>query len=53
MTYEVYAEADDMTFIMEDKDGTVEVKGFYFGSPDAEATKKYYGSLKAEFEMED
>ena len=50
----VYAQSDDLTFIMEDTywDGEIvsmEVKGFYFGKPDEEATKKFYEDYKAEF----
>ena len=51
--YTVYAESDDMTFIMEksktnDDELVVEVKGFYYGEPNDQATKEYYGNLKAE-----
>ena len=52
---ECYAPADDMTFIrrdVEDRNGnlvSMEVVGFYCGEPDAEATKTYMGSLKAEY----
>lgn len=48
--YEIYAEHDDITFIMEDCNISLEVKGFYFGKPNKEATKQFYGSLKAEFD---
>ena len=52
--YTTYAEDTDITFIMEDiwKDDeliSTEVKGFYYGRPDEEATKEFYGKLKAEF----
>lgn len=52
-----YSESGDMTFIMEYKtiDGepsTLSVVGFYFGEPDAEATKRYVGSLTAHFELD-
>ncbi len=30
-----------------------EVKGFYHGSPDEASTKKYYGKLKAEYEVQE
>lgn len=30
-----------------------EVKGFYHGSPDGASTKKYYGKLKAEYEVQE
>ena len=47
MIYTVYAEKDDMTFIMEETENTITVRGFYFGEPDDEATKKYIGGLIA------
>lgn len=50
MIYTVYAKEDDMTFIMEDTDSTITVKGFYFGEPDDEATKQYIGKLTAHIE---
>ena len=48
---EHYAETADITFIVEDtyKDGEIistEVKGFYYGEPDEENTKEFYGKLK-------
>ena len=52
MIYTVYAEHDDMTFIMKEEDNTLEVTGFYFGPPDAAATEKFNGELKAHFEPE-
>ena len=50
--YTVYSEEGDMTFIMEDVlDGenpiATECKGFYYGEPDAELTREYYGHLSA------
>lgn len=49
----VYAEQDDMTFIMEvTTDGTMtweEVVGWYYGEPDDEATMKFVGCLCAEY----
>lgn len=53
--YTCQARNDDITFIMEDtyKDGEIvstEVKGFYYGEPDEEATKQFYGDLKATFD---
>lgn len=53
--YTVHGENDDLTFIMEDtyiddKCYSTECVGFYFGAPDEELTKQYYGKLKAEFE---
>ncbi len=54
MIYTVYAEKDDMTFIMEEKPledkRLLSVIGFYFGKPDDEATKQYTNSLTAELE---
>lgn len=52
--YEAYSESNDITFIMEDTFNgedlmSTECKGFYFGEPDSDATKKFYGKLKAEF----
>ena len=47
MIYTVYAEKDDMTFIMEETENKIAVRGFYFGEPDDEATEKYYGGLTA------
>lgn len=52
--YTVYSEEGDMTFIMEDvwegeEPVSTECKGFYFGAPDENLTKTYYGKLKAEF----
>lgn len=52
--YTTYAPDTDITFIMEDVwNGeelvSMEVKGFYFGEPDEDGTKEFYGGLKAEF----
>lgn len=53
MIYTVYAEKDDITFIMEqteDKmrcDAKIEVIGFYFGEPNKESTKKFAGKSQA------
>lgn len=52
--YTVYSIESDMTFIMEDvkinnEVVSTEVKGFYFDKEDQQATKDYYGSLKANF----
>lgn len=49
LIYTVYAEKDDITFIMKESDHNIEVVGFYFGEPDEEATKEYQGKLKADF----
>ena len=50
-----YSPSYDITFIMEEtyKDGEIissEVKGFYYGEPDEEATKEFNGKLKATYE---
>ena len=54
MIQTIYAEKDDMAFIMEDKtDGkkrTLSVIVFYFGEPDESATEEYLHSLTAEFD---
>ena len=50
MIYTVYAQNDDMTFIMKQTDNSLECVGWYFGKPDEEATKQYVGNLVAEFE---
>ena len=52
---ECYSPEHDMTFLRKDvesRDGvliSMEVVGFYSGEPDAEATRTYNGSLKAEY----
>lgn len=55
---EIYELFNDITFIMErvykgEYEDLIssEVKGFYHGSPDGANTKKYYGKLKAEYEI--
>ena len=48
--YTVYSQNGDMTFIIEDKCYTTSVVGFYYGEPDEESTKEFYGKLTAEFE---
>lgn len=48
----VYAEHDDMTFIISEGNYKVEVVGFYFGEPDDNATRTYTGSLVAELVSE-
>lgn len=54
--YTCYSPGADITFIMEEitnKDGELisqEVKGFYYGNPDEECTKLFYGSIKATFD---
>lgn len=46
--YTVYSQEGDMTFIMEDTNNTISVKGFYFGEPNDELTEEYYGKFVAE-----
>lgn len=48
--YTVYAKEDNLTFIMEETEASLSVKGFYFGEPDEKATKIFYDSLTAHFE---
>ena len=53
----VYAEKDDMTFIMEstlDTEGVERLKciGWYFGTPSDELTETYAGKLSARIEHE-
>ena len=54
MIYTVYAEKDDLTFIMQDteREGKTIVKviGFYYGEPSEELTEEYTGKLVAELE---
>lgn len=45
MIYTEYAEQDNITFIMEEKNGQTACRGFYKGKPDKEKTDKYYGKL--------
>jgi len=53
--YAVYAEHDDITFILKDTlddNGTpyrTEVIGFYYGKPNEECTSQYMGDLIAEY----
>lgn len=54
--YPVHNSRNDITFIMEDvykgNDEylvSTEIKGFYYGNPDEESNRKYYGKLKANF----
>lgn len=49
--YTAYSSEADMTFIMEDTERSTKVVGFYYGEPDEEATKKFYGKLVAEYEL--
>ena len=48
--YTVYAEKDDMTFIMAEDYAETECVGWYFGEPDPELTETYKGSLRAVYE---
>lgn len=53
--YEVYSPNYDITTIFEDviigeKVISTEVKGFYWGKPEEEATQQFYGKTKATFE---
>ena len=47
MIYTVYAEKDDMTFIMQQNDQEIKVTGFYFGPPNEQDTETYKNDLKA------
>ena len=54
--YMTYADSTDITFIMEDiidiktkEYVSMEVKGFFFGSPTVEGLNEFYEELKAEF----
>ncbi len=49
MIYPVYAEHDDITFIMEETETEVKVIGFYFGEPSDDSTEIFKGSLVARF----
>lgn len=54
--YTSYNNMLDITVIFEDteingKITATEVKGFYFGKPSEEDTKKFYGKLKAEYTL--
>lgn len=56
--YTTYAPSEDITFILEDSwNGTgvitTEVKGLYFGEPNEEATKEFYGKLSLDFDGRD
>ena len=50
MIYTVFSEEADITFIMEDEGNKTSVVGFYYGEPNEEATKTFYGKLVAEYE---
>lgn len=57
--YGIYAPNYDITFVMEEKftdDGephSLEVKGFYYGEPDEQSNKTFYGDLIAHFSDEE
>lgn len=44
MITEIYTEEHNITFIMEEVDGTKTCKGCYIGEPNEEQTKNHYGS---------
>lgn len=52
--YTVYCASHDLTFIMEETENSLEVKGFVFGEVSAEEQdhiiNEFYGRLKAEFD---
>lgn len=48
--YNAYSEEADITFILEDKNNSTSVVGFYYGKPRDDLTKKYYGKLKVIFD---
>lgn len=53
--YTVYAQHDDMTFILKDVHDennnvvSTECVGFYFGEPNEAATEEFTGKLKVEY----
>ena len=51
MIYTIYAEHDDITFIMKKEENSLEVIGFYFGEPNEKSTEEFAGKgVKAVFE---
>ena len=56
LTDEIYTEKDDMTFLMKREYNenhiliSEEVVGWYYGKPSTEATCRFVGKLKAEYE---
>ena len=50
MIYTVFSAEADITFIMEEDGNKIAVVGFYYGEPDENATKMFYGKLIAEYE---
>lgn len=45
--YTVYSSEADISFIMEDRNNSIAVVGFYFGEPNERMTSEYYGKLVA------
>ena len=48
--FTAYSQEADITFILKDGRKSTSVVGFYYGEPDDEATRKFYGKLTAEYE---
>ena len=54
--YGIYQRNYDITFVMEEKftnddePVSLEVVGFYYGEPDDELNKEFYGKTKARFD---
>lgn len=48
--YTLYSQEGDITFVMEDKEKSTSVVGFYYGEPNEKATKIFRGKLTAYFE---
>lgn len=57
--YGIYAPDHDITFVMEEcftdngEPISLEVKGFYYGEPDEQSNKTFYGDLIAHFSDEE
>lgn len=45
MIYTVYAEPENITFIMEETNGLTACRGFYYGEPEEEKNNQYMGRL--------
>lgn len=45
--YTVYSSEADISFMMEDRNNSIAVVGFYFGEPNERMTSEYYGKLVA------
>lgn len=52
MIYTIYANHDDITFIMKETKNSLSVIGFYFGEPNEESTKLFSNKLTATFDKE-